>query len=170
MKPLYLLLGLCVAFPVFARSAKACDLHPVGFLLGHWKISDGRVFIWGARPNGTLDVTAEEDGSYLVKDKHVLVGVEGQDMGSRDATTVIRCDGDVIRAESKMGASVIQYTIEPRADGRSATLTSFGTQGVAYRITYEMHDQDTLAFTLESKQLSAKDFVSFEVQTLTRDK
>src|SRR5258707_15424601 len=89
---------LCLASPAFAQPVT--NLAGVGFLVGHWTISDGRVFLFGAMPHGSSDITKEANGgAYVVRDHSVLVGVEGQNMGSNDSVMLIYSDGSTLRAE-----------------------------------------------------------------------
>jgi len=159
-------LALALATPSFADPApqisadavsQPAPLAGMSFLAGNWTIAGGRMPLFGARPEGSERVTPELDGkAYFIVDHSVLIGVEGQNLGTNDSVLLVYPDHDAIRAEYTNGQVGTAYNVEIVEAGKLVRLTS-DKPGVFNQFTYTLQDADTIEVTRTFKRKADDD-------------
>jgi hypothetical protein len=133
--------------PVWAQATLKPPLAPLSFLVGNWKGDDGKVADTGGTSKGGSIISAESDGSALLRVDHTeLFDKAGKPAGSFHQTMLIYPDNGAIRAEYVDGEGhTIHYVAVDITAGKSVTFSSPPNQFPVFRLRYELQAPGTLA-------------------------
>ncbi len=165
-------LALLLAAQASAEPApQSAPLAGMAFLAGDWNIAGGRMPLYGARPEGSEKVVPELDGKAYVMEVHtVLIGVEGQTMGTNDSVLLVYPDADAVKAEYTNGHVGTTYKVEIVEPGKLVRFTS-DEPGAFSQFTYERKDPDTIEVTRAFKrQAEDASYAPLVTEILKRDK
>jgi len=127
------------------------ELSGIGFLVGTWGNSDGKVAETGGTARGSSTITAEAGGSALLRRDHTdLFGADGKPSGSFDIIMLIYPQGGTLHADYADGQHVINYTSAVVVPGKSVVFMTATTPGApTFRLRYELTGPMTLAILFE---------------------
>jgi len=137
------LAALTLASPVFAQPQAAPlkpALLPIGFLVGRWTSSDGKVSDTGGTSRGSSLITVEAGGDVLLRRDHVdLFDAQGKPAGGFDQVMMIYADGGSLHADYSGEGHLIHYVSAEVSPGRSVTFTSAARAGApVFRLGYAL--------------------------------
>jgi hypothetical protein len=173
MKLLAAAIALCIASSVSADTPPLkSDVAGLGFLVGRWKSSDGKVSDTGGTSKGFSVVTVEANGEALLRRDHAdLFDAEGKPAGGFDLIMLIYPEGGTIHADYSDGQHVIHYTSATVLPGQSVTFSSTSRTGTpTFNLSYELHDPNTLLLTFGMTPPDQTAFVPIATGTLRKHK
>src|SRR5882757_3476374 len=124
-------------------------LAGVGFLVGQWVSNDGKVADTGGTSKGSSVITAEVNGTVLLRRDHTdLFDHSGKSSGGFDQLMMIYPENGSLHADYSDGTHVIHYDSAVVIAGKSVVFTSVRQPGApVFRLTYELTAPTVLAIS-----------------------
>jgi hypothetical protein len=133
MKSPWIAAALFVALSASAASPPLkADLAGIGFLVGRWESSNGKVADTGGTSRGFSVVTVEANGTALLRRDYTdLFDAGKKPSGGFDQIMLIYPENGTIHADYSDGQHVIHYTSAAVVAGESVTFSSVALSAVA---------------------------------------
>jgi hypothetical protein len=137
--------------PASAQTAVPA-IGDIAFLAGDWTVTDGRIFLWGARPEGSTAITVEAGGQALiVREKSLARSVEGEILGRADAAMLLYVENGSIHGDHINGRVTTHFRSLSVTPGQALVLaTEPAANGAIVRLSYELQDTGKLRLTRDT--------------------